>query len=499
MWAWGPSTGPTACALASRRCALWGWREGVPGGGGCLAPLSGASEFRRSPSPGCPSSGRAVGVRCPRAVGADVRAWVCHPFLGRAAGRGCVWCVWCLSGVFVLVGAWWCGVCRGAVVRGAASLRLSPWCPPLLRYLVVLCLPWLVAVPPSPRVSLARLLATLLLPSLLRRSLPFPLLSVGPPSSLGCIFPCLRPCVCLGFFLCLLPRSRGTPPSLLLGAARQKKGGGVGHCGGGGTDDDVAAAAVSPNVVCVCVVVSRFFSIPLARPWRPMRAWVGIGCLVTRSQGVVALLALACRIPRSCLWAPGIPLGLLVCACFFAVACTHTIHFYFRGVGGLLVRDRFSSSSLRLGPGVICCGLLLCRKGPVGGRQCGGGVGGGSFVFLCAGWVVCRVSLPFPALSLLLLGFRRPTCLFMLLWFFCWRRPWSFVFSIPGRVACIGALVPLVLACGSLRAFVHLRSFPASFSLLVPSYLFATPRRLLLRVFIRLRDIPCFACGAWVV
>ena len=31
--AWGPSTGPTACALAGRRCSLWGWRKGVPGGG----------------------------------------------------------------------------------------------------------------------------------------------------------------------------------------------------------------------------------------------------------------------------------------------------------------------------------------------------------------------------------------------------------------------------------------------------------------------------------
>ena len=31
--AWGPSTSPTACALAGRRCSLWGWREGVPGGG----------------------------------------------------------------------------------------------------------------------------------------------------------------------------------------------------------------------------------------------------------------------------------------------------------------------------------------------------------------------------------------------------------------------------------------------------------------------------------
>ena len=34
MRVWGPSTGPTARALAGRRCALWGWRKGVPGGGG---------------------------------------------------------------------------------------------------------------------------------------------------------------------------------------------------------------------------------------------------------------------------------------------------------------------------------------------------------------------------------------------------------------------------------------------------------------------------------
>ena len=30
---WGPSTGPTACALAGWRCSLWGWRRGVPWGG----------------------------------------------------------------------------------------------------------------------------------------------------------------------------------------------------------------------------------------------------------------------------------------------------------------------------------------------------------------------------------------------------------------------------------------------------------------------------------
>ena len=29
---WGPSGGPTACTLAGRRCSLWGWRKGVPGG-----------------------------------------------------------------------------------------------------------------------------------------------------------------------------------------------------------------------------------------------------------------------------------------------------------------------------------------------------------------------------------------------------------------------------------------------------------------------------------
>ena len=132
---------------------------------------------------------------------------VCRPFVGQAAGLGCVWCVWCLCGICVLVGAWRRGVCRGAVVRGEVSLRLSSWCPSLLRYLMVLCLPWLVAVPPSPRVSLVRLLAILLLPSALRCSLPFPLLSVGLPFSLACISPCLNcvlVCVSVFFLACFL-------------------------------------------------------------------------------------------------------------------------------------------------------------------------------------------------------------------------------------------------------------------------------------------------------
>ena len=43
--------------------------------GGCLSPLRGASEVRRTPSLDCPPSGRAVRVRRPRAVGAGVRVW----------------------------------------------------------------------------------------------------------------------------------------------------------------------------------------------------------------------------------------------------------------------------------------------------------------------------------------------------------------------------------------------------------------------------------------
>ena len=54
MWvrgvrAWGPVTNPTACALASWLCALWGRHEGA--WGGCLLPGFGASGVRRSPTP----------------------------------------------------------------------------------------------------------------------------------------------------------------------------------------------------------------------------------------------------------------------------------------------------------------------------------------------------------------------------------------------------------------------------------------------------------------
>ena len=52
-----------------------GVAEGRLRGGGCLSPLRGASEVRRCPSPDCPPTGRAVGVRHPRAVAAGVWVW----------------------------------------------------------------------------------------------------------------------------------------------------------------------------------------------------------------------------------------------------------------------------------------------------------------------------------------------------------------------------------------------------------------------------------------
>ena len=66
--AWGPVTNPTARALASWLCALWGRHEGARGGS--LLPGCGASAVGRSPTPDSPPSGRAAGAHYPLAVGA---------------------------------------------------------------------------------------------------------------------------------------------------------------------------------------------------------------------------------------------------------------------------------------------------------------------------------------------------------------------------------------------------------------------------------------------
>ena len=72
---WGPVTNPTARALASWLCALWGRHEGARGGRSL--PGCGASGVGRSPTPDCPPSGRAAGAHNPLAVG-----------VGGASGRG---------------------------------------------------------------------------------------------------------------------------------------------------------------------------------------------------------------------------------------------------------------------------------------------------------------------------------------------------------------------------------------------------------------------------
>ena len=78
-------------AVRSRFPPTWLGVVGVAAGrppGGCLLPLRGASGVMRSPSPDCPPTGRAVGVRDPRVVGAGVRVWgPCSVPVG-AARRG---------------------------------------------------------------------------------------------------------------------------------------------------------------------------------------------------------------------------------------------------------------------------------------------------------------------------------------------------------------------------------------------------------------------------
>ena len=102
MRACGPSTGPTACALAGRRCSLWGWRKGVPGGGAfhrCEGRLvSGAvpspaarppERAARVPRPVCPGCGRCGHVDpAPAPQRAPLRAGVARCGGGGRASPG---------------------------------------------------------------------------------------------------------------------------------------------------------------------------------------------------------------------------------------------------------------------------------------------------------------------------------------------------------------------------------------------------------------------------
>ena len=123
--AWGPSTGPTACALAGRRCSLWGWRKGVPGGGAfhccegrlvsgavpppAACPLERAARVPRPVCPGCGQCG--YGDPAPAPQRAPLRVGVARCGGGRGASRGGV---------------------LSTVVRGAWCQALSLPRPPVL-------------------------------------------------------------------------------------------------------------------------------------------------------------------------------------------------------------------------------------------------------------------------------------------------------------------------------------------------------------------------------
>ena len=151
--AWGPVTNPTACALVSWLCALWGRHEGARGG--LLLLGCGASGVRRTPTPDCPPFGRAAGARFPLAVGA-----VCGrggPAVLGTLSRAAVRRVLCALPGFaapggrcglapVLVPWLWPAACLSGVPRGPALVRCSSSGP------VALSAPvgFPVAVVPSP-------------------------------------------------------------------------------------------------------------------------------------------------------------------------------------------------------------------------------------------------------------------------------------------------------------------------------------------------------------
>ena len=105
--AWRPSTGRTACALAGRRCSLWGWQKGVPDGGafhrceghlrsGAVPPptahplgglLGSATDVLTARVCGCGGSTLSSWPACP--VGAACRGGRGGPSLGGLACRRC--------------------------------------------------------------------------------------------------------------------------------------------------------------------------------------------------------------------------------------------------------------------------------------------------------------------------------------------------------------------------------------------------------------------------
>ena len=208
---WGPCTGPVAH---------------VPCGGLRATGLAGGVWVQAPPLPCCPHSGRAAWARWPRALGAGV-------------------------GVCGVCGA--CAVC--AMVRGVA-FRLSLWCPPLRCFVAVLCSLCACRAPFPARVPCLAA-GYHLFPSWLRRSLPFPLLSVGPRFSLACTFS-LPPPWCVSRSFSLPARL-----SLLLGPVRQRRDGGMWAFGGFVRSPCNILYPRRHHDRCGCVLRCAAYSIPV--------------------------------------------------------------------------------------------------------------------------------------------------------------------------------------------------------------------------------------------
>ena len=228
VWAWGPSTGPTARALAGRHCERWGWRRGVPGGG-ALHRREGRLGSGAPPPPAARPlgglSGSATHVLWARVCGRGGPApapWPACP-VGGCAPRGWRGASWFRRPLFPAarplgglpgpagrvpwVRVWVCGVCVVPVrcvpwcwvLPFACLSGASLWCPPLWCFVAVLRSPCAcrATLPARAPCSSAGYLPFL---SWLRCSLPFPLPFVGSPSSLACTFSLPSPwCVSRSF------------------------------------------------------------------------------------------------------------------------------------------------------------------------------------------------------------------------------------------------------------------------------------------------------------
>ena len=125
LQAWGPVTNPTARALASWLCALWGRLEGARGGR--LLPGCGASGVGRSPNPDHPSFRACGRGPLPTGRGCGVRAWGpgCPRHLVPCRGSLCVVRASWVRGTEWLL---WFGTCpRAVVVAGCLPLWRASW------------------------------------------------------------------------------------------------------------------------------------------------------------------------------------------------------------------------------------------------------------------------------------------------------------------------------------------------------------------------------------